>query len=206
MKKLLILLGFILFATIANAQTNYEVWGTLNASGTLDKKEKIKFIIEGEDRYSHKTNHLKYFHYDVGLAYKFSKKITLGGFYREIYVNTEDSSMRITQPHIDFFYKEPIGFKLRTRVEYQIFHDLDNQFRLRIRPAWQFKFWDNFNPFIQSEVFFSQKYVLTRNRLSIGSTIEFGKIAIQPSWTFESNNKDIWTNRNIIWINTKFKF
>ena len=135
-----------------------------------------------------------------------SDKLSVGGFYREIYANGVDFTTRITQPHIDGFYKLPIGFKLRGRVEYQIFDGYDNQFRFRVRPGWQFKFWDNFNPFIQSEIFIAQKYVLTRNRLSIGSTIEFGKIAIQPSWTFESNNKDIWTNRNIIWINTKFKF
>lgn len=188
------------------AQTDYEVWSTLNASGTLDKKENIKFIIEGEDRYSHKTNDIKYFHYDIGLSYKLSDKFTIGGFYREIYVNKDNTSTRITQPHIDMFYKEPVGFKLRTRIEYQMFNGLDNQFRFRVRPAWQFKFWDNFNPFIQSEVFFSQRYDLTRNRLSIGSTINAGKLQIQPSWTFESNNKDIWENRNVIWINTKFKF
>ena len=202
----LILLGFILFANLATAQTDYEVWTTFNASGTLDKKENLKLIIEGEDRYSHKTNDIKYFHYDIGLSYKLSDKFSVGAFYREIYANGIDFTTRIPQPHIDGFYKLPIGFKLRTRVEYQIFEDLDNQFRFRIRPAWQFKFWDNFNPFIQSEVFIAQKYVLTRNRLSVGSTIKFGKIEIQPSWTFESNNKDIWTNRNILWVNTKFKF
>ena len=188
----------------AKAQSNYEIWTTFNASGNLS--DKLKITIEGEDRYSHKTNNIKYFHYDIGLRYKMSDKISVGLFYREIYVNSEDFSTRLPQPHIDIFYKEPIGFKLRTRVEYQMFKEIEHQFRLRIRPGWQFKFWKNYNPFIQSEVFINQKHILTRNRFSTGITMKFGNIEIQPNYTLESNNKEIWSNRNIAWINTKFKF
>ena len=207
MRKLLILIALLFLSLNVNAQNDWEIWTTFNVSGNIS--DKFKIILEGEDRYSHKSKSIKYFHYDMGLTYKVSDKVAIGAFYREIYANTENFSTRLPQPHIDVFWKEPIGFKLRTRVEYQMFENnigLDNQFRLRIRPAWQFNFWKNYNPFVQSEVFVNQKYVLTRNRFSAGITMKYGKIQIQPNYTLEHNNKDIWSNRDIFWINTKFKF
>lgn len=208
MKKIILILSFILLGTIVNAQAEYEIWTTFNVKGNLS--DRFKLALEGEDRYSFKSNDIKYFHYDMGLIYKMSNKISFGMFYREIYTTRNDLSVRLPQPHVDFFWKEPIGFKFRTRLEYQMFHnsniDLENQFRLRLRPGWQFKFWDNYNPFIQSEVFINQKYTLTRNRFSVGITMKFGKVEIQPTYILESNNKEIWSNRHIAWINTKFKF
>ena len=191
----------------AKAQTDWELWNTINISGKLS--DKFKVGLEGEDRYSHEIDGLRYFHYDVGFMYEISNKFTVGGFYREIYANKEKLSTRVSVPHIDVIYKEPIGFKLRTRVEYQMFQEivLENQFRLRIRPAWQFHFWNNFNPFIQSELFISEKHVLTRNRFGTGLEIKLGKkVVIQPTYVLESNNKDIWANRHVGWFNTKFKF
>ena len=208
MKKIMLFLLLLCVSTFTFAQSNWEVWTTFNASGNLS--DKFKLILEGEDRYSHKTNDIKYFHYDMGLVYKLSSKSSAGLFYREIYGTKDHISIRLPQPHVDFFYKKPIGFKLRTRLEYQMFHstniDLENQFRLRIRPAWQFGFWKNYNPYIMSEIFLSQKKTLTRNRFTTGITMKFGKIVIQPNYTLEHNNKDIWTNRNVFWVNTKFKF
>ncbi len=212
MKKLTLLFPIILILLLisdgAFAQTDWEVWTTFNASGNV--AEKLKFTIEGEDRYSHKSDDIKYFHYEIGLTYKISDKIGAGVFYREIYGSSNDISIRLPQPHLDFFWKEPIGFKFRTRLEYQMLSNsnvyLENQFRLRIRPGWSFKFWKNYNPFIQSEFFISEKYNLTRNRSSIGIAIKFGKIEIQPNYTLEMNNKDIWKDRHVAWINTKIKF
>lgn len=204
MKKILIIIAFIILSITVKAQTDWEIWTTFNVSGNIS--DKFKIALEGEDRYGHKTDNIKYFHYDIGLIYKISKKFSTGLFYREIYVNSKDFSTRLPQPHIDIFYKEPIGFKFRTRIEYQMFKVLDHQFRLRLRPGWQFSFWKNYNPFIQSELFINQKYVLTRNRFSTGITMKFGKIQIQPNYTLESNNKEIWSNRSIVWFNTKFKF
>ncbi len=208
MKKILVLLAFILISMGAKAQTDWEVWTTFNASGNIS--DRFKIILEGEDRYSHKSNDIKYFHYDMGLVYKLNSKMSTGLFYREIYATKNKISTRLPQPHADFFWKEPIGFKFRGRLEYQMFHanniDLENQFRLRLRPGWQFSFWENYNPFIQSEIFINEKYNLTRNRFSAGITMKFGKIQIQPNYTLEHNNKDIWTDRHVLWINTKFKF
>ena len=199
---------FILTTIMVKAQNDWETWLTLNVSGNIS--ERFKIILEGEDRFKHKSNEIKYFHYDVGLTYKISSKITTGLFFREIYATKNKVSTRLQQPHIDVFWKEPVGFKFRGRLEYQMFHslnpDLENQFRLRLRPAWQFSFWNNYNPFIQSEIFFNEKYTLTRNRFSAGITVKLGKIQIQPNYTLEHNNKNIWTNRDIIWVNTKFKF
>lgn len=185
------------------AQSDYEIWATFNLNGNLS--DKFKMALEGEDRYSHKTDNIKYFHYDIGLIYKISNKFSAGAFYREIYINSKDFSTRLPQPHVDIFYKEPIGFKFRTRVEYQMFKELEHQFRLRLRPGWQFSFWKNYNPYVQSEVFINKKYLLTRNRFSAGITIKFkyNKIQIQPNYTLEHNNKNYWSNRHIFWINTK---
>ena len=204
MKKIIVILILLLSSITTFAQNNWETWLTFNVSGNIS--EKFKLILEGEDRYNHKSNDIKYFHYDMGLTYKLSNRFSTGLFYREIYATKNDISIRLPQPHVDFFWKEPIGFKLRTRVEYQIFKEFDHQFRLRIRPGWQFSFWENYNPFIQSELFISEKHVLTRNRFSTGITMKFGKVQIQPNYTLEHNNKDIWTNRDVFWINTKFKF
>jgi len=208
MKKILIFIAFLVSSLTVNAQSDWEIWTTFNASGNVS--ERFKMVLEGEDRYSHKTHDIKYFHYDMGLVYKLSDKTSTGLFYREIYATKENISIRLPQPHVDFFWKEPAGFKFRGRVEYQMFHasnvDLENQFRLRLRPAWQFSFWDNYNPYVQSEIFLSQKKVLTRNRFSSGITMKFGKIVVQPNYTLEHNNKNIWTNRNVFWVNTKFKF
>lgn len=208
MKKLLLIICLIMLSIIVKAQSDYKIWTTFNVSGNLS--DKFKLVLEGEDRYSHKTYNIKYFHYDIGLIYKISNKFSAGTFYREIYINIKDFSTRLSQPHVDFFWKEFIGFKFRTRLEYQMFHnsniDLENQFRLRLRPGWQFSFWKNYNPYVQSEMFISEKYLLTRNRFSVGITIKYSKIQIQPNYTLEHNNKNYWSNRDIFWINTKFKF
>ena len=41
MKKLLLILAFILFGTIVNAQ-EYEIWGTFKIAGKLNDKWKIE--------------------------------------------------------------------------------------------------------------------------------------------------------------------
>lgn len=206
MKKIFLILLFLLGNIIGFAQTDREIWTTFNASGNI--LEKLKIVLEREDRYSYKSNDIKYFHYDIGVKYKISNKTSVGLFYREIAAE-EDFKIRLPQPHIDIFYKELNGFKFRTRLEYQMFNnmglDLDNQIRLRLRPRWQFKFWQNYNPFIQNELFISN-YVLTRNRYSMGITIKWKNLEIQPNYTLEMNNKSIWKDRHIVWINTKFKF
>ena len=204
MKKLLLLFGMLLLTITTYAQNDWESWLTLNISGNIS--ERFKVILEGEDRYRHVTNQIKYFHYDIGLTYKLSQKAMIGAFYREIYYTSNIFRSRLPQPHVDFFWKEPFGFKFRGRLEYQMFEDLEHQFRLRLRPGWQFSFWDNFNPYVLSEIFFNQKYNLTRNRFSAGLTINYGNIQIQPNYTLEHNNKSVWTNRDVFWINTKFKF
>ena len=205
MKKILLIFTLFLFSIVSYAQDN-QIWSTINLSGTINNSN-FKILAEGEDRYSDASHNIKYFHYDLGILYKISSKFSIGGYYREIYENGIEFSIRIAQPHLDGFYKAESGFKFRTRIEYQIYKNVENQFRFRFRPAWQFKFWKNYNPFIQSEIFISQKYDLTRNRLTIGNTINIGKnIQIQPNYTLESNNKNIWQNRDILWINTKLKF
>ena len=98
-------------------------------------------------------------------------------------------------------------FKFRTRLEYIVkYGDYENKFRLRIRPSYQMSIWKNFNPFIQDEIFLSDIDEFSRNRLNIGISINIWKFVLQPGYLLESNHKDLWTNRNILWINTKIKF
>ena len=116
MKKILMIVVFILTTIMVKAQNDWETWLTLNVSGNIS--ERFKIILEGEDRFKHKSNEIKYFHYDVGLTYKISSKITTGLFFREIYATKNKVSTRLQQPHIDVFWKEPVGFKFRGRLEY----------------------------------------------------------------------------------------
>ena len=203
MKKLILILLLLLFTWHLQAQ-DYEIWGTIKTVGKLNTKWTI--TAELEDRYNIEAGNIRYFHYDVGALYSINKKIKVGLFYRDIFENKEDVITRVTVPHADIAYSHS-GIKLRTRLEYIVkYHDIENKFRLRIRPGYQTSIWDNFNPFIQNELFLTDIDYLARNRFNVGVTIKIGKVKIQPGYLLESNHKDLWTSRNILWINTKVKF
>ena len=190
--------------TLGATAQDYEIWGTLKVSGSFNDKWGVE--VEGEDRYNFDAGNIRYFHYDVGATYKINKSFKVGLYYRDIFETKNDEISKVTVPHGDVTYNLS-GFKIRTRLEYIIkYHDIENKFRLRIRPGYQTKFWKNCNPFIKDEIFLTSVDELARNRLNIGITIKTGKFSIQPGYLLESNHKDLWANKNILWINTKIKF
>ena len=203
MKKLLLILAFILFGTIVNAQ-EYEIWGTFKIAGKLNDKWKVE--MEGEDRYNFTEYEIRYFHFDIGAIYSLGERFGVGLFYRDIFGHKGDDYIKSTVPHLDFFYSAPSGFKIRMRHEYIIIYDNFNSYRFRLRPGFQTKWFKNFNPFIQDELFIAEVDDLSRNRLNMGVTIKLGKFYIQPGYLLESNHKSDWSHRNILWVNTKVKF
>ena len=203
MKRLLLALILVISSIYVYAQ-DYEIWGTFKVGGPLNDKWRIE--VEGEDRYNFDAGNIRYFHYDIGALYLINKHFRVGLFYRDIFETKNDVISRVTVPHADVVYNNS-GFKLRTRLEYIVkYHDIENKFRLRIRPGYQTKFWKNFNPFIQDEIFLTNVDELARNRLNIGVSIKVGKFTFQPGYLLESNHKDLWANKNILWVNTKLKF
>jgi len=187
----------------ANAQ-DPEIWGTFKISGKLNDKWTVE--VEGEDRYNFDANQSRYFHYDIGALYSINKSFKVGLFYRNIFETKGDVVTKIALPHADVNFSNS-GFKFRTRLEYIMkYGDYENKFRLRLRPGYQTHFWKNFNPFIQDEIFLSDVDEFSRNRLNIGISIKVGNFTLQPGYLLESNHKDLWANKNILWINTKIKF
>ena len=136
MKKLIFI--FVLFINInINAQSPFENWSTLNIKGKLN--DKLILAIEGEQRYSYETRHVRYFHTDIGLVYKIYDKLRIGGYYRELYELKREERVMEVRPHLDFFYKFNKSFKIRVRNEYQIKEFSDNIYRFRFRPTYEYK-------------------------------------------------------------------
>ena len=202
MKKLQLLL-FLIFATVLTNAQDYETWGTFKVSGTINNKWVAE--AESEARYNFDDGQVRYFHYDFGALYKISEYFNVGLFYRSLYESKDGVESKISLPHGDVRFKYS-NFNLRTRLEYiNKYGNYEDKFRLRIRPGYQMDIWRNFNPFIQNEIFLTEIDYLTRNRFNVGVSINVGKFVIQPGYMLESNHKDLWTNRNILWVNTKMK-
>ena len=62
MKKLKLLLsGFLLtILPYCNSQSPFENWSTLNIKGEINPKWTL--AVEGEQRYNHPNNYIRYFH------------------------------------------------------------------------------------------------------------------------------------------------
>ena len=105
--------------------------------------------------------------------------------------------------------------KLRLRNEYRIKELKDNVFRYRLRLAYSLNVWDNYNPFFQNEINFSEGS-LVRDRIILGLSINIknSPFKIKPSYIFESNRKESssepnsfsWSFRNILKIACNIKF
>jgi len=202
MKKLLVLV-MVIFMSELNAQSPFENWNTLNIKGKIN--DQWTLAIEGEQRYNHPNQHVRYFHTDVGLVRKVNDKFSIGGYYRELYELKGEERVMEIRPHLDFFYKFHDRWKVRVRNEYQIKELEDNLFRLRLRPTYTYKINETFSPFIQTEGFFVGT-TLVRNRFNPGIAIKISKMVIEPGYMLESNNKSEWSHIHIFWINTKIKF
>ena len=200
--KLLSLLMLFTFSGIS--QINYENWSTLNVCGGVS--DKFKVYMELEQRFNHTNKKIRYLHGDIGLVYKVGDKLSIGGYYRELYETKKGVRVSEIRPHLDIFYKFNKNWKVRIRNEYQIKEFDDDIYRLRIRGPYKLNKFENFNPLIQTEVFLTPNG-LVRNRLNIATSIKVGdKLIIEPGYLLESNNKSGWTNIHILWVNTKIKF
>ena len=209
--RLTVIILFI-FHNLLFSQSEFENWNTIDVAGEVNKKLELK--LEYQHKYSHKDNRLRSSHVDMGMAYSINS-FSIGAFYREIYqINGE---IRVTElrPHVDLFYKINDNLKLRLRNEYRIKEFKDNVFRYRLRLAYSFKIWDNFNPFLQNEINFSEGK-LVRERLIIGLSIKIKNtpFRIKPSYIFESNRKEsdsqpnsfLWSYRNVFKIACNIRF
>jgi hypothetical protein len=199
--KYMILLGIIFIPFLIYSQ---EQWSTLNISGQINKHWSV--AMEGEQRYNYDKEVVRYFHYDIGLIRKINNKLKIGLFYREIYEIKKGIRVIEHRPHIDAFYQANQHWKFRTRLEYQ-FKEIDpDVLRFRIRPNYDFKWFKNGDPYIQTELNFTEKG-FTRNRFNAGVTINLGKFQIQPGYLLESlYNNGQFTNINVMWVNSKISF
>lgn len=203
MSKLLLYIALIFSPLIAKSQ-NFENWSTINISGDID--DRFKIYVEGEQRYNHHNKQIRYFHYDIGVKYKINKNTSIGGYYRELYEIKNNERVLEIRPHIDLFHEINDNFKLRIRSEYQIKEKSENVFRYRIRPTYIKMFNDNIGVLLQTEPFFVG-FDLVRNRFNPSLCFTIKKLTIEPGYMLESNNKNNnWSHIHIMWINTKIKF
>ena len=207
-KLLLIFCFFFLFVDV-KSQTNFENWSVFDIAGKVKKNIELKF--EYKNKYSHEDSQLKSSHVDFGMNYKINK-LTIGGFYREIYEIKKENRVSEFRPHLDFSYKFNDNLKLRLRNEYRIKELSDNAFRFRLRFSYSLNIWDNFNPFFQNEIFISKKK-LVRDRVNLGINIKINNtpFKIKPSYLLETNRKLSenvvnWSYRHILLVAFNVRF
>ena len=101
--------------------------------------------------------------------------------------------------------------KIRYRNEFRIKELDDNVFRHRLRYSYSLKVFDNYNPFIQNEIFFTENKFI-RNRINIGLSIKFKKtpFSFKPSYILESNRKVSgesisWSQKNVFVLAVSIK-
>lgn len=207
-KKLLLLFSIIISSD--SFSQDAESWNTINISGNLTPNTYI--VAEGEQRYNVTENYVRYFHYDIGYVVKVSKKSKIGFYYRDIYEMKKNYRIHEARPHIDYFY-ETGPWKLRTRLEYQFKEIYQDGWRARFRPLYQTHVFNNFNPYVSTEINVTEKGI-TRSRSNLGVTIKYDKFEIQPGYILEANglytipdfrSLQTLTYRNSIWINFKIK-
>lgn len=194
------------------SQSEFEDWINIDVVGKINEKLELK--LEYQHKYNHTDNRLRSSHVDMGLAYLINN-FSIGTFYREIYEMKDDNRVTEFRPHLELSYKINDNLKLRLRNEYRIKELKDNVFRYRLRLAYLLNVWDNFNPFIQNEINFSEGK-LVRDRLIFGLSIKINKtpFKIKPSYIFESNRQEsssepnsfLWSYRNVFKIACNIRF
>ena len=157
----------------------------------------IEVKLEYRNKYDNSARESKQGRIDLGFAYKL-KKLKIGLYYREIYNLKNDLRVSEFRPHLDITYKLNDNMKIRYRNEFRIKELDDNVFRHRLRYSYSLKIFDNYNPFIQNEIFFTENKFI-RNRINLGLSIKFKKTPFnfKPSYILESNRKV--SGENISW-------
>ncbi|MAQ44069.1 MAG: hypothetical protein CMG25_06255 [Candidatus Marinimicrobia bacterium] len=212
-KKVLFLLVLILLIpTYIFSQSSFQTWPTIEVSGEIIDDLDIKFKFRS--KYDHDEKGFDATWFNMGLSYKY-EKMSFGLFFRQIYAMKDDDRFAELRPHFDLSYKINDNLKLRLRNEYRIFELNNNIFRYRLRLAYSLNIWDNYNPFFQNEINFSEGS-LVRDRIILGLSIKIkdSPFQIVPSYILESNRKEsssetnsfLWSFRNIINISCNIKF
>lgn len=196
-----IFLIFLIFPlTDIRSQSNFQTWPTIDLQGDIFDNIEIKF--EYRNKYDNSTNQSKQGRIDLGVAYKLNK-FKIGIYYRDIHEIKKENRVSEIRPHLDITYKLNDNMKIRLRNEYRIKELNENIFRYRLRYSYSLKLFDNYNPFIQNEIFFSESQFI-RNRINFGLNIKFKKspFSFKPIYILESNRKAgseniIWSQKNI---------
>ena len=192
--KLLLLLIFFSFNDI-KSQSVFQTWPTIDIQGEVFDDFEIK--LEYRNKYDNSSKESKQGRIDLGVAYKL-KKIKIGIYYREIYDLKKDGRVSEIRPHLNITYKLNDNMKIRLRNEYRINEVNDNVFRYRLRYSYSLKLFDNYNPFVQNEIFLSENRFV-RNRINLGLNIKFKEtpFVFKPSYILESNRNG--SGKNITW-------
>lgn len=190
------LLILLIFSTNdLKSQSVFQTWPTIDIQGEVFDDIEVK--LEYRNKYDNSARESKQGRIDFGLAYKM-KKLKAGIYYREIYDVKKDGRVSELRPHLDLTYKLNDNMKIRYRNEFRIKELDDNVFRHRLRYSYSLKMFDNYNPFIQNEIFFTENKFI-RNRINLGLNIKFKKTPFnfKPSYILESNRKV--SGENISW-------
>jgi hypothetical protein len=191
------ILMFVFLPIILVGQ-EFQSWNTFNIKGKLG--DKWELAAEPELRYS--LSDIEYFH---GVIYKVVGDLKIGVYYREIFENKSNIRVHEMRPHIDVFYKFNKYFKVRLRNEYQIKQISDNVWRIRVRPTFTYKIHNLFQPYIQTEPFFTDKGFV-RNRLNIGIGLVHKKMWFKPGYQLQTDLKNgIVSQIHTLWINVGIK-
>ncbi|MEC7877714.1 MAG: DUF2490 domain-containing protein [Bacteroidota bacterium] len=192
--KLLLVLILFSFNDI-KSQSVFQTWPTIDLQGEIFDDLEIK--LEYRNKYDNSSKESKQGRIDLGVAYKL-KKIKIGIYYREIYDLKKDGRVSEIRPHLNITYKLNDNMKIRLRNEYRINEVNDNVFRYRLRYSYSLKLFDNYNPFVQNEIFLSENRFV-RNRINLGLNIKFKEtpFVFKPSYILESNRKV--SGENITW-------
>jgi hypothetical protein len=192
MKKILFLL-FLLPLSLMGQEL--QSWNTLNMK--IKPIKPLTVVLEQEARYGETQ---VYHHTDAGLVYKLNDRLSIGGFYREIFEMKDDIRVREIRPHIDIFYKSLPTLKFRIRTEHQIKEISDDVTRLRIRPTYTYPNEKLVAPFAQTELFFTTKGFV-RNRLNMGVAVKYNKLSIKPGYMLQTSVKNgVVDNIHILWV------
>ncbi len=195
--KYIVFVIFLIFSiTDLKSQSVFQTWPTIDIQGEVFDDVEVK--IEYRNKYDHSSKESKQGRIDLGVAYKL-KKIKLGIYYREIYNLKKEGRVSEIRPHLDITYKLNDNMKIRLRNEYRVKELENNLFRYRLRYSYSLELFDNYNPYVQNEIFISENQ-FTRNRISLGLNIKFKKtpFVFKPNYIFESNRKV--SNENITWF------
>tara|TARA_B100000902_G_C27150635_1_gene833550 strand:- start:15 stop:659 length:645 start_codon:yes stop_codon:yes gene_type:complete len=178
------------------SQSVFQIWPTIDVQGDVFDDIEIKF--EYRNKYDNTSKESKQGRIDLGFAYKL-KKLKIGLYYREIYNLKNDQRVSEFRPHLDITYKLNENMKIRLRNEYRIKELNDDVFRYRLRYSYALKIFENYNPFIQNEIFFSESQFV-RNRIIFGINIKFNDspFVLKPSYILESNREV--SGENITWF------